>query len=77
MGQGHFHVEPPVIELTAYPDAMPSPSAASPRPAAVVNAEIRSLVARGCQLSSAERVRYELLVEEWAAAVRSEVAEAA
>lgn len=56
---------------------MPSPSAASPLPAALVNAAIRELVARGCQLSSAERVRYELLVEEWAAAVRSEVAEAA
>ncbi|MCF3960917.1 hypothetical protein [Streptomyces fuscigenes] len=51
----------------------PSPS---PRPAAVVNAEIRALWGRG-QLTAAERAAYQRLLVEWAAAVRGEVAQAA
>lgn len=53
----------------------------SVRPSAVVNAEIRALVI-GCGgwLYGAAQVRYQVLVEEWAAAVaveRVEVAEVA
>lgn len=48
----------------------PPPSGA-PRPAAVVNAEIRE---RAGQLSPEE---YQALLEEWAEAVRAEVVEAA
>jgi hypothetical protein len=47
------------------------------RSAAVVNEEIRALHAGGRSLSASERARYELLLVEWAAAVRREVAEAA
>jgi hypothetical protein len=48
------------------------------RPAAVVNEEIRALWLRaGGWLSAADRAGYEQLVEEWAAAVRAEVAAAA
>ena len=43
------------------------------RSAAEVNAEIRALVAAG----GAGTARYEELLEEWAAAVRGDVAEAA
>jgi hypothetical protein len=42
-----------------------------PRPAAVVNAEIRALWAAGV-LSAEDRVRYRVLLTEWAAAVRCE-----
>lgn len=58
-----------------YAGLMPSPSVL-PRPAALVNEEIRELVRRG-RLSVERRREYERLVEEWAAAVRAEVAEAA
>jgi hypothetical protein len=48
------------------------------RPAAVVNDEIRALVeACGGWLYGEARARYEVLVEEWAAAVRAEVVKAA
>jgi hypothetical protein len=43
----------------------------------VVNAEIRALWARGGSLSEAEQERYHRLLLEWAAAIRSEVVEAA
>ncbi|MFE2311685.1 hypothetical protein ACFXC8_00540 [Streptomyces sp. NPDC059441] len=48
------------------------------RPAAVVNEDIRALWPRaGTQLTAEERAEYERLLEEWAAAVRAEVVEAA
>jgi hypothetical protein len=48
------------------------------RSAAEVNEEIRALWLRaGGTLSAQERVEYELLVVEWAAAVRGEIVEAA
>ncbi|WP_225838653.1 hypothetical protein [Streptomyces sp. NK08204] len=48
------------------------------RSAAVVNKDIRALLLRtGGWLSAADRVVYERLVEEWAAAVRAEMAPAA
>lgn len=54
-----------------------SPLSGSVRSAAVVNAEIRALWRdRGdprVQLVGEDRDRYELLVTEWAAAVRAEV----
>jgi hypothetical protein len=51
----------------------------SVRSAAVVNAAIRAIVvgAQGRPWTVAERALYGLLLEEWAAAVRSEVVEAA
>lgn len=50
----------------------------SVRSAAEVNEEIRALWLRaGGSLSSQERAEYELLVVEWAAAIRDEVIEAA
>ncbi|MDT9700402.1 hypothetical protein [Streptomyces sp. P17] len=50
----------------------------SVRSAAEVNEQIRALWVRaGCTLSAQERAEYELLVVEWAAAIRSEVIEAA
>lgn len=58
----------------------PSSSACGlPRPAAVVNAEIRRLAraAWGRPFTDAERAVYELLLVEWAAADRAEVVEAA
>lgn len=65
----------------------PLPASGLPRPAAVVNAEIRALVkACGGWLYGAARARYAELVEEWttavaaearAAMVRAEVVEAA
>ncbi|MEU5365085.1 hypothetical protein ABZ354_16685 [Streptomyces sp. NPDC005925] len=55
-----------------------SPSPDSVRPAAEVNEQIRSLWLRaGGSLSAQEREEYELLVIEWAAAIRSTVIEAA
>lgn len=57
----------------------PTPPGLGPaRPAAVVNEEIRGLWLRaGGTLSAAERREYELLLIEWAAAVRAKVVEAA
>ncbi|MFE9017021.1 hypothetical protein ACFYNL_00305 [Streptomyces sp. NPDC007808] len=50
----------------------------SVRSAAEVNEEIRALWMRaGGSLSAQERAEYELLVVEWAAAIRDEVIEAA
>jgi hypothetical protein len=51
----------------------------SVRSAAVVNEQIRAIVlgARGRRWTVAERALYGLLLEEWAAALRDEVVEAA
>ncbi|CAM5248737.1 MULTISPECIES: hypothetical protein [Streptomyces] len=50
----------------------------SVRPAAEVNEQIRALWLRaGGTLSAEERAEYELLVVEWAAAMRGEIIEAA
>lgn len=51
----------------------------SVRSADVVNAAIRAIVvgARGRRWTQAERALYGLLLEEWEAAVRAEVVEAA
>ncbi|MFE7271088.1 hypothetical protein [Streptomyces sp. NPDC057623] len=50
----------------------------SVRSAAEVNEEIRALWLRaGGSLSAQERAEYELLVVEWAAAIRGEIIEAA
>ncbi|GGX04095.1 hypothetical protein GCM10010297_27460 [Streptomyces malachitofuscus] len=50
----------------------------SVRPAAEVNEQIRALWLRaGGSLSPQERAEYELLVVEWAAAIRGRVVEAA
>ena len=58
-----------------------SPEYASPgsvRSAAELNVQIRALWRRaGGTLSEQERVEYELLVVEWASAIRGEVIEAA
>ncbi|MGW1949992.1 hypothetical protein ACWCRC_37515 [Streptomyces sp. NPDC001940] len=56
----------------------PTPPTSGPaRPAAVVNAEIRELWPHpAVRLTAEQRARYELLVVEWAAAMR-EVVEAA
>jgi hypothetical protein len=58
-----------------------SPNSLNPgsvRSAAAVNEQIRALWIRsGGMLSTQERAEYELLVVEWAAAVRDEVIEAA
>ncbi|MFI6033730.1 hypothetical protein ACIBBD_06015 [Streptomyces sp. NPDC051315] len=58
-----------------------SPSSLAPgsvRSAAEVNEQIRALWLRaGGSLSAEERAEYELLVVEWAAAIRGDVAEAA
>ena len=59
---------------------MPSDSLASgpSRPAAVVNEDIRALWPHPTvRLTDEQRAEYEQLVAEWAAAVRSEVVEAA
>ncbi|QOV45442.1 hypothetical protein [Streptomyces chromofuscus] len=57
------------------PDVMTSGSV---RSAAEVNERIRALWLRaGGSLSARERAEYELLVVEWAAAIRGEVVEAA
>lgn len=57
----------------------PNSSASGPaRSAAAVNAEIRRLwVDPRVRLSEEQRAVYELLIAEWAAAVRAEVVEAA
>lgn len=56
----------------------PTPDRGSARSAAVLNAEIRALWLRaGGRLSAEQRREYELLVVEWAAAMRAEVTEAA
>ncbi|MDG9715748.1 hypothetical protein [Streptomyces sp. DH24] len=55
-----------------------SPTPESVRSAAEVNEQIRALWLRtGGSLSAQERVEYEQLVVEWAAAIRSTVIEAA
>ena len=58
-----------------------SPDSVTPgsvRSAAEVNEQIRALWMRaGGTLSAQERAEYELLVVEWAAAIRSDVIEAA
>ncbi|GEC07049.1 hypothetical protein SSP24_47040 [Streptomyces spinoverrucosus] len=58
-----------------------SPDSVTPgsvRSAAEVNEQIRALWMRaGGSLSAQERAEYELLVVEWAAAIRGEVIEAA
>ncbi|MFI8193671.1 hypothetical protein ACIF8T_33670 [Streptomyces sp. NPDC085946] len=57
------------------PDSLTSGSV---RSAAEVNEQIRALWRRASgSLSAQERAEYELLVVEWAAAIRSEVVEAA
>ncbi|GGV26042.1 hypothetical protein GCM10010260_78040 [Streptomyces filipinensis] len=57
------------------PDSLPSGSV---RSAAEVNEQIRALWLRaGGILSAQERAEYELLVVEWAEAIRGEVIEAA
>ncbi|MFF1282563.1 hypothetical protein [Streptomyces sp. NPDC058299] len=57
------------------PDSLPPGSV---RSAAEVNDQIRALWLRaGGTLSAQERAKYELLVVEWAAAVRGRVVEAA
>jgi hypothetical protein len=54
------------------------PAPGSGRSAAEVNEQIRALWLRaGGSLSAQERAAYELLVVEWAAAIRGEVIEAA
>ncbi|MEU9167640.1 hypothetical protein ACI2L1_16430 [Streptomyces sp. NPDC019531] len=58
-----------------FPDSVTSGSV---RSAAEVNEQIRALWMRaGGTLSSQERAEYELLVVEWAAAIRADVIEAA
>jgi hypothetical protein len=55
-----------------------SPGSVRLRSAAEVNEEIRALWMRaGGSLSAQERTEYELLVVEWAAAIRAQVIEAA
>lgn len=57
------------------PDSVPYGSA---RPAAEVNEQIRALWLRaGGSLSAQDREEYELLVVEWAAAMRDGITEAA
>ncbi|MFE4671394.1 hypothetical protein [Streptomyces sp. NPDC056723] len=54
------------------------PTSGPARPAAVVNAEIRELWRDPrVRLTTEGRARYELLVVEWAAAVRAGIVEAA
>ncbi|MFE9685488.1 hypothetical protein ACFYXC_25890 [Streptomyces sp. NPDC002701] len=55
-----------------------SPTTGSARSAAVLNEQIRALWIRaGGSLSTQERAEYELLIVQWAAAVRDEIVEAA
>jgi hypothetical protein len=68
------------VAAVAVPDAVavPAPSDRPVRSAAVVNMRIRALWARsGGALSPADQDRYQCLLEEWAAAVRADVVEAA
>lgn len=55
------------------------PASGSARSADVVNAAIRAIVVRaqGRRWTQAERALYGLLLEEWEAAVRAEIVEAA
>ena len=54
------------------------PAAGQPRPAAAVNADIRSLWRDPrVRLTAEGSARYERLITEWAAAMRAEVVEAA
>lgn len=54
------------------------PASGRARSAAVVNEEIRELWPHpAARLTPEQRARYELLVVEWAAAVRGEIVEAA
>ncbi|HEY9353711.1 MAG TPA: hypothetical protein VIP28_10685 [Nocardioides sp.] len=54
------------------------PSPGSSRPAAAVNEDIRTLWRDpSVRLTNEERARLERLYEEWAAAVRAEIVEAA
>jgi hypothetical protein len=58
--------------------SLDSVTAGSVRSAAEVNEQIRALWLRtGGRLSAQERAEYELLVVEWATAMRDEVVEAA
>lgn len=50
---------------------------APPRPAALVNAEIRALWLSGGTLAPQRRARYEALLAEWSAAIRAEIVTAA
>ncbi|WP_431037862.1 hypothetical protein ACQYWQ_25750 [Streptomyces sp. P6-2-1] len=63
----------------ACPHLPPSARAAGlpPRPAAVVNAEIRALWCAGGRLAEERRGEYEALLAEWSAALRAEVVTAA
>ncbi len=55
-----------------------SSASGQPRPAAVVNEDIRALMVRsGGYLRAEDRGLYEQLREEWAAAVQREIVEAA
>jgi hypothetical protein len=56
-----------------------SAACGSVRSAAVVNAQIRAIVARaqGRAWTQAERALYGLLLDEWADAMRAEIVEAA
>lgn len=54
------------------------PASGSSRSAEDLNEQIRRLMSRtGGRLSAAQREEYEVLVVEWAAAVRGEIVEAA
>ncbi|MFJ8822611.1 hypothetical protein ACIREE_12575 [Streptomyces sp. NPDC102467] len=57
---------------------IPTESRASVRSADELNEQIRGLMARsGGRLSASQRREYEVLVVEWAAAVRGEIVKAA
>ncbi|NEA38258.1 hypothetical protein [Streptomyces sp. SID11385] len=74
MAQTSRPVTPPrpdAARVTASPAALP------PRPAAVVNAEIRALWCAGGRLAEERRGEYEALLAEWSAALRAEVVTAA
>jgi len=60
------------------PESMTTPGSVRLRSAAEVNEQIRALWMRaGGTLSPQDRAEYELLVVEWAAAIRRDVIEAA
>lgn len=55
-----------------------TPSCGSARSAAALNEQIRALwISAGGRLTAERRAEYEVLVAEWAEAMRGEVAEAA
>lgn len=55
-----------------------TPSCGSARSAAALNEQIRALwISAGGRLTAEQRAEYEVLVAEWAEAMRGEVAEAA